>query len=374
MTRISRYLFKHVAITTCVVVLTLSAAIWLTQSLRFIDWIVNHGLPVTTFVYITLLVLPSFLGVILPIALFCSVLFTYQRMQVDSEIVVMRAVGVSPLHLARPALLMSVIVMLLSYLINLWLLPVSYRAFKDLQFQIRNNFSNVLIQEGVFTSLDDGLTVFVREQGPNGELRGLMVNDSRNAGTNVTMVADSGALINTSEGPRIIMIKGNRQEVSLKDGRVSFLFFDRYTLDIDRMRPDDPTRTRISTERFLPELLDPSDVSDPATRGNLIAEGHQRLVTPLFVPGFVLIGMAALLAGGFSRKGHTMRILLAVALVVAIQALGIGLGDIAAKMPRLIPLLYVNAMLPILVGFYLLMSGSPRLPLSFLWARPQPES
>jgi lipopolysaccharide export system permease protein len=366
MTRIFRYLFKHVAITTCVVVVTLTAAIWLTQSLRFIDWIVNHGLPITTFLYITMLVLPSFLAVILPIALFCSVLFTYQKMQTDSEIVVMRAVGVSSLTLARPALLMAVLVMALSFLINLWLLPVSYRAFKDLQFQIRNNFSNVLIQEGVFTNLDEGLTVFVREQGANGELRGLMVNDGRSAGTSVTLVADSGAMVNTAEGPRIIMLKGNRQEVNLKDGRISFLFFDRYTLDIDRMKNDDVARTRISTERFLPELLDPTDVSDPHTRNNLFAEGHQRLATPLFVPGFVLIGLAALLSGSFSRRGHTIRILIAVAIVVAIQALGIGLGELAAKMPQLIALLYANAMLPILLGGYLLVSGSPRTPLAWL--------
>jgi lipopolysaccharide export system permease protein len=97
-----------------------------------------------------------------------------------------------------------------------------------------------------------------------------------------------------------------------------------------------------------------------------MAEGHQRLVTPLFVPGFVLVGMAALLVGSFSRKGHTMRILTAVGLVVAIQALGIGLGDVAAKLPRLIPLLYVNALLPIVGGLYLLMSGSPRLPFASL--------
>jgi lipopolysaccharide export system permease protein len=262
---------------------------------------------------------------------------------------------------------MAVIVMAAAYLINLWLLPVSYRAFKDLQFQIRNNFSNVLIQEGVFTNLDDGLTVFVREQGPNGELRGLMVNDSRSAGTSVTLIADSGAMVNTAEGPRIIMLNGNRQEVNLKDGRVSFLFFDRYTLDIDRMKNDDVTRARISTERFLSELLNPSDVTDPHTRNNLFAEGHQRLATPLFVPGFVLVGLAALLSGSFSRRGNTIRILIAVTLVVAIQALGIGLGELAAKAPQLIVLVYANAVLPILLGGYLLLSGSPRTP--FAWLR-----
>ena len=59
----------------------LSGAIWLSQSLRFVDLIVNKGVPATTFVYLTVLLFPSLLLVILPFALFCAVLFVYHRLR-----------------------------------------------------------------------------------------------------------------------------------------------------------------------------------------------------------------------------------------------------------------------------------------------------
>jgi len=188
--RITRYILRQLALSTALVVVTLTSAIWLTQSLRFVDWIVNRGLPLSTFVYIAVLVLPSFLVVILPIALFSAVLFTYNKMQSDSEIVVLRAVGVGPMQLMAPALMVATVVMLLGYALNLYLLPLSYRGFKDLQYQIRSNYSAVLLQEGVFTTIDQGLTMFVREQGRRGELFGLMVHDSRLETKPVTMVAE----------------------------------------------------------------------------------------------------------------------------------------------------------------------------------------
>ena len=63
----------------------LTLAIWLSQSLRFVDLIVNKGLPVVTFLYLALLLLPRFLTIVLPIALFCATLFTYNKLMNDSE-------------------------------------------------------------------------------------------------------------------------------------------------------------------------------------------------------------------------------------------------------------------------------------------------
>jgi lipopolysaccharide export system permease protein len=179
MGQLMRYILIQVALASLVVVVSLSAAIWLTQSLRFIEWTVNRGLPFSTFLFIAVLVLPSFMVVILPIATFAAVLFTYNKLQSDSEIIVMRAVVAG--------------VMLVAYALNLYLLPASYREFKDLQFQIRNNYSSVLLQEGVFTPLEKGLTIFVREQGERGELLGIMVQDDRQQAKPITMVAETGA-------------------------------------------------------------------------------------------------------------------------------------------------------------------------------------
>jgi lipopolysaccharide export system permease protein len=362
MNRITRYMLRQLALSTALVVVTLTAAIWLTQSLRFVDWIVNRGLPLSTFVYIAVLVLPSFLVVILPIALFAAVLFTYNKMQSDSEIVVLRAVGVGPMQLMAPALMVATVVMLLGYALNLYLLPLSYRGFKDLQYQIRNNYSSVLLQEGVFTTIDPGLTMFVREQGRRGELLGLMVHDSRVEGKPVTMVAERGAIVNTVEGPRIVMVNGNRQELDEASGKLSFLFFERYTVELARSsKAAAVVRFRESTERFIDELLDPQDVDDPRVRAALQADGHQRLASPLYAFTFVVVALAALLSGEFSRRGQTWRVIAAVGFVVTIQALGIGLANLSTKIPTLTVLIYLNTILPTAIALYLLVGRGAKL-------------
>jgi lipopolysaccharide export system permease protein len=363
MSRITRYILRQLALSTALVVVTLTAAIWLTQSLRFVDWIVNRGLPLSTFTYIAVLVLPSFLVVILPIALFAAVLFTYNKLQSDSEIIVLRAVGVGPVQLMAPALMVATVVMLLGYALNLYLLPLSYRGFKDLQYEIRNNYSSVLLQDGVFTTIDPGLTMFVREQGRRGELLGLMVHDSRVAGKPVTMVAERGAVVNTAEGPRIIMVNGNRQELDEATGKLSFLFFERYTVELARSsKATAAVRFRESTERFIGELLDPQDVDDPRVQAALQADGHQRLASPLYAFTFVIVALAALLSGEFSRRGQTFRVIAAVGFVVTIQALGIGLANLSSKMPALTVLIYLNTILPAAVALYLLVGrgAAPR--------------
>lgn len=355
--QIARYFLRQIGLSTLLVTVTLTSAIWLTQSLRFVDWIVNRGVPLTTFLYIAVLVLPSFLVVILPIALFSAVLFTYNKLQTDSEIIVLRAVGVGPLRLMAPALMVGVVVMLIGYLLNLYLMPLAYRGFKDLQFNIRNNYSAVLLQEGVFTTIDPGLTMYVREQGRHGELYGIMVHDSRTEGKPVTLVADSGQLLNTAEGPRIVMLHGNRQELKGGDSpdKLSFLFFDRYTVELSRTsKAAEVVRFRESTERFIGDLLDPEDVDDPRVRAALRSDGHQRLASPLYALSFVVVALASLLSGDFSRRGQAVRVIGAVIFVVAIQALGIGLGNLSAKLPLLTPLVYLNPIVPAIMGLYVL--------------------
>ncbi len=74
---ITKYVFRQVGTVMFFITLCLTLAIWLTQSLRFVDLIVNRGLPVVEFLYLSMLLLPRFLVVVLPVALFASVLFTY---------------------------------------------------------------------------------------------------------------------------------------------------------------------------------------------------------------------------------------------------------------------------------------------------------
>lgn len=350
MRAVTRYLLRQLLIVTLFITGALTLAVWLSQSLRFMDYIVNRGLPVSDFLRFIGLLLPGFLGVVLPVAAFSSVLFVYNKLNNESELVVLRAAGLSQLQLAKPALILGVAVTALVYAISLYGLPASYRAFKDLQFEIRNDYSTVLLQEGAFNSLGEDMTVYVRERGPEGQLHGILVHDSSNPEKPVTMMASRGALIRTEAGPRVVLVDGNRQALSPDSGRLSVLYFDRYTVDIRQLRDSVHTRWRQPKERYLPALLSPGPgPNDQRYRAELIAEGHRRLVFPAYTLVFVGIGLAAMLAGEFSRRGQIPRILAAVVAVGVLEAAQLTLTDLVIRHIEFWPSMYAMPALAIAV-------------------------
>src|SRR3954451_2404365 len=153
--RLDIYIFRQVLLALVVATGGLTALIWLTQSLRFIDLVVNRGLSMSVFLRLTSLLIPSFIAVILPITTYIVIQFVYQRMAGDRELTVMRAAGLSPWALARPALAVAVIVTVMGYGLSIWGVPASMRAFKEYQWEIRNRLAAFLLQDGVFTPLSE---------------------------------------------------------------------------------------------------------------------------------------------------------------------------------------------------------------------------
>ena len=101
MDRCTRYVFRQLFVGMVLVTAGLTCVIWLSQSLRFVEMIVNRGVGPGTFVYLTILMLPNFLTIVLPIALFTVVVFVYTKMIMDRELVVMRAAGLDQFSLAN---------------------------------------------------------------------------------------------------------------------------------------------------------------------------------------------------------------------------------------------------------------------------------
>jgi len=355
MRAITRYVFGQLATATIAITVALTFAVWLTQSLRLIDFIVNRGLPAATFFSFVSLLLPSFLAVVLPIAAFCAVLFIYHKLAMDSELVVLRAAGFSSIQLARPALLIALVTTVVVYSITLYFLPVSYRAFKELQFRLRSDYSTVLLQEGAFNTVADGITVYIRKRSSGGELRGILVHDTRDPENPVSMMAERGAIVRGEAGPRVIMINGNRQQLEGDSGRLSLLYFDSYTVELTQLQGKTQTRWRDAKERFLPELLNPGpDVGEERYRIELAAEGHQRLAAPLYTLAFILVGLAALLVGEFDRRGQNRRVLFAVSSVALLEGLSLVMQDIASTSSWAIPGMYAAPLLPILIATIML--------------------
>lgn len=340
----NKYIAKHLIYSMVLITFSLTSIVWLTQALRFIDFIVNQGVSITVFLTLTVLLIPSLLFMILPPALFCSILFTYNKLKLDSELIVMQAAGLSRWKLARPALQVAAVVMAIAYFIALYLQPVSYRQFRDMQSFLRNNYVSIILQEGVFSNPVEGLMVFIRERDKDNILHGILVHDSRQPSSSVTMMAEEGKLVQTPQGPRFLLKSGNRQEV--KDGRPSFLNFDSYTLDISLYTQAMGNRIVDPQELFLPGLFEHDDTISAGENRKRFAEGHQRILWPAYAGCLTLLALAVLLTGEFNRRGHWVRITVAVVLGTAILFSAVGLRGTVALRPELVSLGYMNLLIP----------------------------
>jgi len=361
MTRLSRYILRQCFGVMIFVTAALSAAIWLAQSLRLIDLIVNRGLSIDVFLYLAALILPRFLDIVLPIGVFIAVLFTFNRLTAESELVVMRSAGLSHIALAKPVLILAGIAFLILMSLSVYFLPASNRAFKDLQFEIRNRFVSSLIQEGTFTTISDKLTIYIRSRDDRGEVRGLLINDTRDLQHPVTILAERGAFVDSPAGARIVMVNGNRQQFDTETLKLSLLTFESYTLDLDTLHDAPVARFREPQERFLDELFAPPADADDSLREGFLVEAHQRILVPLSAFSFSLIPLACLLPGELNRRGQLKRVLLAIATAFLFELLDLGVNNLAARSPAAIPLMYAVDLLPFVLGFGILVHGGIRL-------------
>jgi lipopolysaccharide export system permease protein len=368
-TRLDRYVLRQLLAALIAATGALVALIWLTQSLRFVGLVVNRGLSLLVFLQLTSLLIPNFVAVILPITTFVVIQFVYQRLSGDRELTVMRAAGLSPFALSRPALGLTALSMALCFVLNIWVVPKSFAVFRQYQFEIRNRMAAFLLQEGVFTPISDQLTVYIRYRDPDGTLRGIMVEDDRQKDTRATILAERGRLIETNGPPRVLLLNGSREEIDKKTGRLNVLTFAQNAIDLTDSTKDDGVHFRDATEMSIAELLhpDPRQLSNAHDYGKFVVEAHRRMTAPLTVFSFAMVAMVSVLTGAFRRHGGVLRPLVAVGAVVGLLALGLAISNLAARSPALVGLIWVQAILPGLAGAVMLYGpmlrpGFSRLP------------
>jgi lipopolysaccharide export system permease protein len=358
--RLDTYIFRQVLLALVVATGGLTALIWLTQSLRFVELVVNRGLSFFVFIHLTSLLIPSFVAVILPITTYVVIQFTYQRMTSDRELTVMRAAGLSPWALARPALAVALLATLIGYGLSIWAVPASLADFRQFQWEIRNRLAAFLLQDGVFTPLSEKLTVYVRSRDPDGTLRGVLVDDARDPTAHATILAERGRLLDGPTGPRVLLLDGSRQEIDHQSGRLNMLTFRQNEVDLADATRDDSVRPEDMSEVPLGALLDPHPIFE-RDRAKWIAEAHKRLTAPLTTLSYAMVGLLSALGGAFRRHGGMARPLVTVGAMVGLLALGLAIGTLAARDNSLIFLMWAHAVLPGAICFWALMVPSFRL-------------
>jgi lipopolysaccharide export system permease protein len=352
---ITRYIFDQVATPVFFFVFAFGGIAWLTNSLRMLDLIINQSQTILIYLYLTLLLLPGLISLILPFALFAAVLYALNRLYTESELIVISAAGFSRWAIAYPVVLVCLIAMGVSYVFNLVLQPMGQREMKDKVFEIRADLINTFIKEGAFTTPLKGLTVYVGERG-GGEIRGLLVHDARKAGSVATYMAQRGMLANTPEGPRLIMFNGSIQWIDGGPGGLKLLNFEKYTFDLGQLDSRRAASSRESSERYLHELFAPEGNVSAKERRRFFADAHDRLTSPLYCLIFGLIGVLAVIGGTFDRRGYGSRVVIAFIAMLAARLPAYAIQSSVRSDPDLWPLLYAWPALWLAALFYYTLS------------------
>lgn len=350
----NRYIIKNLLLATVFITATLSAVIILTQSLRFLELIIESGADTKTFWLLTFLALPRFWEVIIPIALMIATTFTYNRLKDTSELVIMRSTGFSPFKIARPAILLGLFFTTALWGITLWGTPQSLNYLQKLKQIVSSQFSVMLLHENVFNRIGKDFIVYVQKRDSNGSLSGVVIHD-QSQDTPSTILAKHGQLSEQDGNYQVIVYDGSRQVFDTENNVLQRLNFERYIIDLP-LTQEIKKRWKEPDERSLEELLHPNPnvLRDVEHTQKFKVELHRRLCAPLLALAFTLIAASSLILGPVRRHQTNWRTFYIIMGSVIIQGMFIGVYNYAQNNAIGIIAMYAVPLLPIIASLYLL--------------------
>ena len=359
MRRLDRYIFRQILGPFLFFVLIFTGVIWLGLSLKVIDTVVNNGQSAKVFLEFTLLLLPTVLSIVLPIATFAATLYAMNRLFADSEIVVMLASGLSSTLLLRPVLVFSALVMMGVYALTLFAMPTSQRELKSRIEEVKSGVAAAFLREGAFQSPIRGVTVYLRGMERPGEMLGIFIHDERDADEITTYSAERAVLLNEPGGTRLVMFNGAVQIAKRHEAdSVSILRFEQFAYDLTQFTASGNQRLRKPSEMYLAELLSIKEGETGGRRlGKYRAEAHEALSAPLYVLAMPLLAVAFVIGAGFRREGFLGRIILATGIAVGLRIFGLAMKAATSNEMSLWPVMYAPPILGIAAALWLLNGG-----------------
>lgn len=350
MPRLDRYLLRQIFITFAATLTAISCVILFTQSFRILSLVINNSSTMIAFFNLMALTLPTFIPLVMPLSLGIALLFVFHKLRTESELIVMQAAGMPPLRLMATPLIVSAFIMLACYTFTLWITPLANGALINLQYQVRNNATGILSKPGSFNDVGEGMTFYINRRDSKGALQGILIHDVRKPDLPITIMADTGQLVEKNGMPQVVVFNGRRQELDTTTGRLAELSFDQYVLDLDFGHNTSVDRRHDPREHSFSHLWGQilSGTNQDSTRERLWGEMHQRLSSPLLALAYTLLPLVSMIIGSFNRRGSVYRVALASFGIVTIQAFYMSASGLSSKNIAFSSFLYLIPLLSIL--------------------------
>ncbi len=355
-----RYLGKQLLFSTLVIASAMTLVIWLTQSLKLLDLVINGGAPLQMFGYMLLLTVPKFFELILPLALAVSIVFLFNKLTADSELIVMQACGFSPWQVGKAVVLLAVFFAVVIFVIGGWLTPRANLELDRMRAVAKSGFSVNLLRTGVFNTLGDNVVIYLDKRSSLGRMEGLLIHITPDDQPSSTIWAKSGGIVMRKDYPIMTMKNGIKQEFNTKTRQVDSLRFASYQVDLSKIL-NKALDVKLDASQFvLPELLRQAPLqTDVRHKREFYAEASVRMSRPFLILSFGLCAVTPFLLGRYNRRGQAWRLLHIILGLVALQAAYLGSVSAAQQHVWGHALLFSVAIVPTLFVGMLLLKAHP---------------
>lgn len=329
------------------------------QALRLTEFILIHGVQVSTTVKMMSYLSISFLPIIIPMSLLFSVLLTYGRLSSDSEIVAFKSLGLNIWHLSAPALVLALLTFFLSAQTSFYLAPWGNRQFELLISELGRLKASATLKEGVFSEGFFDLVIYANEvDSKNGILEKVFIYDERDPKAPLTIIAQSGRIISkiTDEGHLglLRLINGNIHRTN----QATYTKVDFSSYDINLFNPIETEQRKKSMESFnidelREELKRPDLEKDLRTKYQIQFHRRWALALACLIFGMLGVGLGTTTN---KRAAKGSGFVLSIAVVIAYWLIYIGFESVAkgGALPVWLCIWSVNIMFGF-IGFRLLM-------------------
>jgi lipopolysaccharide export system permease protein len=230
-----RYLTKEILSPLLLGLIIFTGVLLMGRMLKLADMVVSKGVPLSEVLKLVAYLLPTFAVITVPMALLMAVLLAFSRLSADSEIVAIKASGISLYKLLPPVMLLALCAFLLTTFNAIYLLPKSNVAFKELLYHVIQGRVNLSLKEQVFNTSLPGLLVYIdKNDEERGTLSGVMIQDERNPREVSTIFAKTGSFSMEEKEKKLQLHLFDGSIHQLRpQGHYRQLAFQEYTLSVD---------------------------------------------------------------------------------------------------------------------------------------------
>lgn len=338
---VERYIMRRATAMFLASLVWTLAIVWTTQVLAKINLVTDNGQSMLTFFEVAALIIPSVVPIVIPFALVVAVAQTLSAMNTDSELAVINAAGASRWTIARPILLLALAASVFSFAVDNGIDPYARQKNRQLVAASRADLVSLIIQEGTFRKIDDGLFLQIGERLPGNRLGGIFVADSREEGASLVYYAKTGSIVEKGDEKVLMMNDGviNRRSVT---GDLSVIRFTSYAFDLSAFMSASNEISLLPKDRTTAYLLnpDPNDKLFQREPGSYRAELHQRFAEWTYSLVFALIALAVAGDARSHREARIHPLITAISIALFVRWLGFFAAGNADKGWNYIYLLY----------------------------------